>query len=493
MVTENVIDRMIGFVAPEAGLRRVRARAAASLIKKTDRMNYDAASKGRRTYGWKAPGTDADHAAYAQREQLRNLSRDMIRNRALAARAQMVVSGAVVGSGIIPSIRDGDMPDDQKMAAEKLLASHLGTPAIDAMGEHNMAGLQLVAMNAVFQDGEVLIRQRIREGVFARTLPLALQIEVLEVDWLNRNIFKNGTNDVIEGVEYGPIGDVVAYHFYDRHPGSVIPARLTSTRWLASQVLHIRRMDRPGQTRGVPWLAPVMMTLGEISDYQEAEILKQRMAALVAGVITASTDGAKADTTALANLEPGALVQVPEGSEVSWTDPPQVNSYAEFLRQSIATIATGIGVTYESLSGDLSRVNFSSAQLGHMVMDRNVEIWQAMVINQLCRGIERWLLPVWALDKKLPSPPPALDWTAPRRPMINPRNDVPAAIALVEAGLISRQRQQRQMGVDPDQTRRERAEDMKKDEQAGLPPIAPSSGNINNPGATNDATNGGGQ
>ena len=43
---------------------------------------------------------------------------------------------------------------------------------------------------------------------------------------------------------------------------------------------------------------------------------------------------------------------------------------------AIGMIAIGMGITRESLSGDLSAVNFSSARMGHMVMDRNVQRWQ---------------------------------------------------------------------------------------------------------------------
>jgi capsid protein len=136
-------------------------------------------------------------------------------------------------------------------------------------------------------------------------------------------------------------------------------------------------------------------------------------------------------------------------------------------------IAVGVGVTYESLSGDLSQVNFSSAQMGHMVMDRNVDIWQAMVINQFCRGVATWLLDAWRLQPDFPKRSFSVEWTAPRRPLINPRNDVPAMVEEMESGLTSRQRQQRQLGLDPDTIRRERVEDMKADQKAGLPPIQP--------------------
>ena len=463
----NPVDAVVNFFAPESGHARIKSRMATAAL-----MNYDAASKGRRTYGWKAPGTSADSAAYGVRPQLRQLSRELIRNRALAHRAQTVVTGSVVGTGIVPSAKVNGGSAKAKLDIEAALNAHINTTAIDALGEHTLFGLQRIAMNAVFSDGEVLVRRRMRDPRFSAGLILPLQIELVECDWLNTTVMTNGENKVIEGAEYGPTGAIEAYHFWDRHPGDVTAmGQNKSTRWPASSVIHVRRCDRPGQLRGVPWLAPVMMTLGEISDYQEAQILKQRMAALLAGVITPGPDGALPDTGALSDLAPGALVSVPEGSQVNWTHPPKVDGYGEFMKQAEAKIAVGVGITYESLSGDLSMVNFSSAQMGHMVMDRNVAIWQDMMIEQFCSGVERWLLEAWALVASLPRRQFSLEWTAPRRPLINPRNDLPAMVEEIDAGLTSRQRQQRQLGYDPETIRRERQEDMAADQAAGLPPI----------------------
>lgn len=474
----NPVDAVVNFFAPKAGHDRVKARMATAAL-----MNYDAASKGRRTYGWKAPGTAADAAAYGVRPQLRQLSRDMIRNRALAQRAQTVVTGSVVGTGIVPSANVKGGSVKAKLEIEAVLNAHLNSPAIDALGEHTLFGLQRIAMNAVFSDGEVLVRRRMRDPRFAVGLVLPLQIELVECDWLNTSVQTNGENKVIEGAEYGPTGEIVAYHFWDRHPGDVTTGMNKTTRWPASSVIHVRRCDRPGQLRGVPWLSPVMMTLGEISDYQEAQILKQRMAALLAGVITPGPDGEQPDTKALADLAPGALVSVPEGSQVNWTSPPRVDGYGEFMKQAEAKIAVGVGITYESLSGDLSMVNFSSAQMGHMVMDRNVAIWQDMMVEQFCTGVERWIKEAWALVAALPKREFSLEWTAPRRPLINPRNDLPAMIEEIDAGLTSRQRQQRQLGYDPETIRRERQEDMVADAKAGVPVIMKQQVAVPAPGA----------
>lgn len=465
----RALDAVIAELAPEAGHRRSAARQAMAVS-----MNYDAASRGRRTQGWKAPATDADAAAFGARPRLRQLSRDMVRNRPYAARAREVVVANVVGTGIVPSVVHGD----QEMQAKiwEVLEGHLLTPALDARGELDLYAMQETVIGTVFTDGEVLARRRIRRGKFARDLPLGFQVELLEADHLDDTITSWGQNEVIEGIEYSPIGDIEAYHLFPEHPGAtrLRGHRLKSDRVSWRDVLHVRRMDRPGQLRGVPWLAPVMMTLGEVSDYQEAQILKQKMAALLTAIITYDKDAGAgaAKFKGLEKMEPGAIVGAPEGSSVTFTTPPKIDDYQVFMREAIGAIAMGVGITRESLSGDLSGVNFSSGRMGRMEMDRNVERWQRMVILQFCAGIERWCREAWRMlpDEALARADWTMKHTAPRRPLIDPNDEIDAMLKQIEGGVTSRQTVQRTLGLDPERIRRERVEDEKADADNHLAP-----------------------
>ncbi|WP_353472332.1 phage portal protein [Salipiger sp. H15] len=458
----NPLDSMIGFFNPGAGLRRARARAQTKVL-----MNYDAASRGRRTYGWKAPGSSADAAAYGSRVRLRNMSRDFVRNRAYAARGKDVIVANVVGEGITPSIRAGE---NAKGTVAELLA-HLTSTDIDALGEYDLSEMQGIVMSTVFTDGEVLVRRRMRNTRFSRNLRLPYQVELIEADLLDTTIQSWGDNLVVEGVEYGPTGAIEAYHLFNEHPGAVQTRKaLTSTRVHWSDVIHVRRFDRPGQLRGVPWLAPVMMTLGELSDYQEAQILKQRMAALMA-VVVEWEDGAQRPANAgqgLEELAPGAVVDLPVGAKPHFTEPPTVDGYDDFMRRGLATVAVGLGITYESLAGDLRSVNFSSGRMGRMEMDRLVRMWQRnLMIGQFCLGMERWFREGLALagHRGLTF---EMDWTPPRRILVDPTKEIPAMIEEIGAGLNSRQRTQRELGRDPDTIRQERAQDAEADKASGL-------------------------
>lgn len=457
-IKPTLIDNVIGYLSPAAALSRVRARQQLAAT-----MNYDAASRGRRTHGWKSPVSSADAASLGARAQLRALARDFVRNRPFAARGLSVITGNVVGSQIVPSVH---AKNDRLAAA---ITRHLSGTVLDASGILTLGAAQQCVMNAVVADGEVLLRRRWRAGPFAAQLDLPFQVEMIEADYLNPWLTSNGKNEVIDGVEYGPTGAPVAYHILRQHPGAMFLRRDSqSDRVPAADIIHVFRADRPGQTRGVSWFAPVMMTLGDLSDYQEAEILKQKIAALMAGFITsdepeiaASGDAeADADDFGLGEVQPGTITELPPGKSISWSDPPAVQGYDGFMRQNLAAVAMGLGITYESLAGDLSRVNFSSARMGRMEMDRNIEAWQQQImVGQMCAGLERWIRDAAQLVPNFLDADFTIEWTAPRRPVIDPAREIPAMIKEIDAGLNSRQRAQRQLGRDPAVIQSERIAD----------------------------------
>ena len=473
----NPLDHIINFFDPIRGRHRAQARVATRAL-----MNYDAATGGARTSSWRWPATDADAALYTSARKLRQVSRDMIRNRPLAARAQRVTTGSVVGAGILPSLNAPDMDGKFAQQVTQVINDHLLTPRIDALRTHTLPEMQEIAMNAVFSDGEVLLRRRWRTVQFEPDLVLPFQVQMLEVDHLNPLVLKWGENVVLDGVEYGPTGRIVAYHLLKQHPGKIrFTNILESERVPAADIIHLRRAGRPEQLRGEPWLAPVLLTLADLSDYQEAQIVKQKMSALLVGIVETEDGSEKPDTGNLSDLAPGTIVTAPQGSKVKFSDPPQVNDYGPFMTAGVRSVAIGIGLTYEALSGDLGGVNYSSGRMGHIVMDRNVDMWQQnIIIGQMCCGIEGWIRDAWpSIEgrafprlgiRSLPAAQFALDWTAPRRPLIDPVKEIPALAAEVESGLTSMQRQQRRLGYDPETIRRERVQDMEANAAVRLPP-----------------------
>lgn len=464
----NPIDWIINGLDPVKGAKRARARAMTRAL-----MNYDAATSGNRGSSWRASASDADLAG-ARRNRLAYVSRDMIRNTPFATRAQSVIANNVVGDGIIPKVVGGSKAVRAELL--DLITRHCDTVSIDAEGRNNLYGLQRLVMNAIVDSGEVLIRRRFRQR--SDGLPLALQLQVLESDFIDssRTSLAGDGNDVREGIEYDKIGRRVAYWLFSQHPGGTWRRgqSLISHRVPASEILHIYRSDRPGQMRGVSWFAPVALTLQDMADHQDAQLMRQKIAACFAAFRTNVDSDASANPETLNNREttvtPGTIRDLAPGEDISFVTPPGVEAYDEFTRWVLRSSAAGLGITYEALSGDLSNVNFSSARMGRMEMDRNVSAWQwLMLIPQMMQPIGRWIIEAWALERmQRPGPGLKLDWVPPHRILIDPAKEINALRDKVRAGFASRQSVVRELGYDPEHLLAEQIEDAKLADDARL-------------------------
>ena len=54
----------------------------------------------------------------------------------------------------------------------------------------------------------------------------------------------------------------------------------------ASEIMHLFRPLRPGQIRGEPWLARALVKLNELDQYDDAELVRKKTAAMFAGFVT---------------------------------------------------------------------------------------------------------------------------------------------------------------------------------------------------------------
>lgn len=470
----SLLDRAIAELSPAWAFRRAQARAALNVM-----ANYDAATTGDRAASWRRSGSDADGAA-GNRARIAFTGRDMIRNTPLALRGQQVIANNVVGDGIIWKVNGGT--ERRQKALRRVLKAHFDTVAIDADGRSNLYGLQRLVMNAVVTDGEVLIRRRRRSNRDGFALPF--QIEVLEIDHLDTARdgilgFVGAEGEVREGIEYDAIGRRIAYWLFSRHPGSSRAWRgsLQSKRVPASEIIHIYRQDRPKQMRGVSWFAPVALALQDLADGQDAQIMRQKIAACFAAFRVAPEaeyetpdPNRSSDVAGLGTMVPGRIQNLAPGEDIRFGSPPNVDGYDTFTRLVLQTVASGLGITYEALSGDLSQVNFSSARMGRMEMDRNVSAWQwLLLIPQMMQALGEWTMQAWSMGNGLNKDDDlSLDWVPPHRMLVDPAREIPAMAAEVRAGFASRQGKIRMLGYDPEEVLAEQASDLEACIRTGL-------------------------
>lgn len=470
----NRLDKALAIIAPRLAMNRILARTALARVT----MDYDAASRGRRTSGLRDSRLDADASAgFGRRSRIAAVARDMARNNPFAVRAQQSISANVVGPGIIPKV--GHAKQTVRDAGLAIVKAHLDTVAIDAHGRQNLYGLQNLACATMVRDGEVLIVRR--DPDLRDNLTVPLQIEVLEVDFLDslKDGRLPGGGHITEGIEYDARGRRVGYWLYDEHPGTMSRSgvfSLTSRFVPASSVIHLFRQDRAGQQRGVSWFAPVVLALTDLAEFQDAQVLRQKVAATFAAFVRRGDHApTPEDSTARmlpATLSPGAVYELDAGEEVDFASPPGVGDFDSFVASILRSVAGALGITYEAISGDLRQTNFSSARMGRVEMDRNVAMWQwQLMIPQFLGPFSEWLRAAWitaqpamVLDIKAAQ----FDWTPPQRTIVDPTREFDAMAKAVRAGFIPWQAAVRGLGDDPETVLAQHVEDHAAFDKMGL-------------------------
>ena len=86
----------------------------------------------------------------------------------------------------------------------------------------------------------------------------------------------------MNGVEIDKDGKVVAYHISSNFPGENGTTQTTWKRVVKRgkntgnpNILHVFNAERAEQYRGVPFLAPVITSIKQLTRYTEAEIMQQ--------------------------------------------------------------------------------------------------------------------------------------------------------------------------------------------------------------------------
>jgi lambda family phage portal protein len=450
----TLLDRLIGWVSPDAGLRRKRAR---TLLARA----YEGAA---RTDGWRprraGASANADHAADAR--ELRIRARAMVQNVPYIARGVQALVSAAIGTGIEPRFDGADSArlNDLWSKWERVA---------DADAIFDLYGLQAAAYRAMVQDGEVLIRRRTRRPEDG--LPVPMQLQLLEIDWLDSGKNgSNGGNTIINGIEYDALGKPAAYWLYENHPGDAfMRGRATagvSRRIPASDIIHLFAPSRPGQGRGITRLASVIARTRDLSLYEDAELqrknLETRLGVLVSGDAStldtgiptygSVTAGAGPQANDLGVLPSGGITELPPGMNVTALEPKAAPGYVDYCKFQLHLIAAGLGVPYEALTGDMAEVNFSSARIRQIDFRRDIEQEQWLVIvPRLCQPIADWFIEAAQLIGAAGRGQRSVDWSTPRWDYVNPAQDVAAEIDAISAGLLSPSEALRRRGYKPEQ------------------------------------------
>lgn len=468
----NIIDRLIGWVNPHAGISRHFAR------QRLERA-YDAASP-RDSWRPRRPGASANTDHRADARKLRAKSRALEQNVSYIAAGFEALVSATIGTGIMPRFKGKNA-----LVLTDLFAEFI--KQCDADGNLDFFGIQASAYHAAERDGGSLIRLRWRRPTDNLAVPL--QYQVLEIDWLDSDLNQMiGANTIVNGIEYDPLGRRVNYWLFDQHPGDQAIGRKSSARSSpvpAAQIVHYYNKKRPGQGDGVPRLSPVIARVRDLQLYEDAELarknLETRLSVLVsgdpaqmanpAGYGDGSGDPAEKarQTGDLGELSSGSIIGLPPGTTAEVVAPTAAPGYVDYVKQQLHLIAAGFRVPYEMMTGDMKEVNFSSARVRRLDFRREVETNQWLhIIPVMIEPLLRAFIEAARFAGKIRNTEATLSYSTPRWPHVNPQQDIKAEIDEISAGLCSISEKIRQRGEDPDEVFGELASDIKKLDKLGV-------------------------
>ncbi|MEP9348798.1 phage portal protein [Xanthobacter sp. KR7-225] len=419
------------------------------------RRSYDGAGGGRRWRGFNdMPNQLA--AQLAARGPVGKRARALVANNPLAASGAEAWVSALVGTGIKPQSTHPDETTRTRLNA----AFERWTDDADAEGLGDFYAMQALAARRLVVDGEAF-------GALTYDARGALQVRLIDAEQVDASLHRELANGVriIAGIEFDAAGRRLAYHVFRERPGLPLGTSFETVRVPAADVQHVFRMDVPGQVRGLSWFAPVLLRLADYDAASDAQLVRQKVAALLTGFIidpNAEPAGFGGQPDSSGNLEggmePGALKVLHPGQDIRFSDPASVGAEViEFLKITAREIAAGLGVPYETLTGDLSGTNYSSIRAGLVAFRRRVEALQHNVlVYQICRPVWRRFVTAEVLSGRLPAPGFERDpepylaarWITPRQEWVDPAKDSQAEIAAIGAGLMSRRQAVAARGYD---------------------------------------------
>lgn len=467
--SSNIVDRVVGYFSPRAGVERLHARVMLASAS-SDSGGYKAGRRRRRgTFFWRPAEGSADSDILPDLPDLRARSRDLLRNTPLATGAVATVVTNVVGDGLqlqasIDHEALGLTPaaaDQWERDAEREFA--LFCERADFSGVQSFDEMQALAFRASLESGDSLIVRRFRkeDGDSYGT-----KLQIIEADRLSNPGRAADSDTVVGGVEVEKeSGRPVAYHVSDKHPGGLRTASMVWARIPARTehgmpvVLHLFDRLRPDQTRGVPYLAPVIEHLKQLGDYADAEVRAAVVSAMFTGFV--ETDADTGQTPVAGERDPalrdnelkidaGMIVDLNSGEKVVI---PQLNRpnvhFDPFVQAFCRQIGVALELPFELLIKHFTASYSASKAALEMAWQffRRRRTWLA---RRLCQTVYEWVLEEAIASGRLAAPGFFADprirkaycwanWIGPVRPSLNPKMEAEADKVDIEMGVKTRE------------------------------------------------------
>lgn len=359
------------------------------------RGKFDAAETGEDRRHWANADAFAADAALSPwaRRTMRNRARYERANNSYLAGISATLANDLVGTGPRLQMQTGDLDLDR--AIERVFYDW--TTLIDLPGKLRTMREALVVDGEAFA---LMISNPRLPGVQLDLRLVEAEMVATPTELMSQTITPEG--NVVDGLEFDQIGNVVAYQVLNFHPGSNYRVNnLQFARVPAAQMVHWFRPSRPGQHRGYPECGPALRLFAQLRRYTEAVCAAAETAADFAGFLRTNSPAAEIDEVdAFAEMEiqKRAMVTLPDGWTFEQLKAEQPTStYQMFKRELVGEIGRCMQLPFNVSALDSSSYNYASGRMDHQVY----AMTQRVQRDELERLLLDRLLAAWVNEASL--------------------------------------------------------------------------------------------
>lgn len=386
----KTLDNIIAVFSPETALRRRSFRQAYYGA-------YAAASPTRKDMPFGIDG----HA-----EQLNGVSRDVILKRCRDAERNSDIVNAmiyalqnnVIGSKI--NMQADSPSKDFNDRIEKLFHEWEHPENCDVTETQSLTEMARMVLARFVVDGGILATYVIDTK---SKIPLKIQLrEVDDIVQVSLPKTENG-NVICNGIEMSSYGKHIAYHLkrYDPNGMSedlnpeVIPASRVDFLWMRT---------RPSQFREFSAMARSVVRVNDIDDYNDAIAFRAKVDACTSAFI--ETDNYNTQPGRPSNLPSGEKITHLNGGSVKYLRPGervktfipagQSTEFENFMVAQLRIFASSHGLSLESASRNIERVNYSSARQNMLADQQTYKSLRNFFIEHFLRKLyKRFVEACW--------------------------------------------------------------------------------------------------
>ncbi len=464
----NFIDKTIEYFAPQLGLKRAEARA------RIEASAFVGASTKRSLRGWSVSKGSPDQEVLPELDTLRARARDLYRNNPIAKGAIKNQTASVIGSGLKLQPRvdrkflglTDEQADQWESDVEREFLLWADSNYCDAAKRCDFYELQELALKTVLNSGEVfiLLPTKSESGN-----PYDLRLQLIEGDRIGNPLINPLDDQKLRGgIEVDDWGAPVAYWVASSYPSEYSSfAQYKRVRAVGSSgrinVIHLYEQERPGQRRGLPYLAPVIDVLKNLTRYSDS-VLQRAIIQSYLTVFIRSETGEVGDTPFLDNdqkltetektvnyeLGPGAVMGLLPGESIETVNPGGPDQrFDEFYMTNLKLVGMALEIPLEVLVKHFQS-SYSASRAALLDFWRAVKTRRSWISRKFCQVVyEEWLAE--AILKGRINAPGYFDdlvfrkawaraqWNGPSPGQIDPTKEVEAYILQRDNGFITNQ------------------------------------------------------